>query len=84
MPHSVADAFFMSRLTIVQKVILAATARHAAHNARAAVQRKTVLSGAGLPGKLADCSSRDRSIAEIFFVEGDSAAKTRSKNTGPP
>ena len=62
--------------SIVQKVILAATARHAAHNARAAVQRKTVLSGAGLPGKLADCSSRDRSIAEIFFVEGDSAGGT--------
>ena len=61
---------------IVQKVILAATARHAAHNARAGVQRKTVLSGAGLPGKLADCSSRDRSIAEIFFVEGDSAGGT--------
>ena len=61
---------------IVQKVVLAATARHAARKAREAVQRKTVLSGAGLPGKLADCSSRDRSIAEIFFVEGDSAGGT--------
>ena len=49
---------------IVQKVILAAQARHAARNAREAVQRKTVLSGAGLPGKLADCTSRDRSIAD--------------------
>ena len=54
---------------IVQKVILAATARHAARQARESVQRKSPLSGAGLPGKLADCSSRDRSIAEIFFVE---------------
>ena len=58
---------------IVQKVILAATARHAARHARELVQRKTVLSGSGLPGKLADCTSRDRSVAEIFFVEGDSA-----------
>ena len=61
---------------IVQKVILAATARHAARQARESVQRKSPLSGVGLPGKLADCSSRDRSIAEIFFVEGDSAGGT--------
>ena len=61
---------------IVQKVVLAATARHAARKAREAVQRKTPLSGVGLPGELADCSSRDRSIAEIFFVEGDSAGGT--------
>ncbi len=62
--------------TIVDKVILAATARHAARKARELVQRKTVLSGSGLPGKLADCSSRDREITEIFFVEGDSAGGT--------
>ena len=58
---------------IVNKVVLAATARHAARKAREMVQRKTVLSGSGLPGKLADCSSRDREKTEIFFVEGDSA-----------
>ena len=61
---------------IVGKVVLAAQARHAARKAREAVQRKTPLSGAGLPGKLADCSSRDRSIAEIFFGEGGSAGGT--------
>lgn len=61
---------------IVNKVILAATARHAARHARELVQRKTVLSGSGLPGKLADCSSREREKAEIFFVEGDSAGGT--------
>ncbi|MFI3330178.1 MAG: DNA topoisomerase (ATP-hydrolyzing) subunit B [Rikenellaceae bacterium] len=61
---------------IVSKVILAATARHAARKARELVQRKTVLSGSGLPGKLADCSSRDKEQTEIFFVEGDSAGGT--------
>ena len=61
---------------IVEKVVLAATARHAARHARELVQRKTVLSGSGLPGKLADCSSRERDKAEIFFVEGDSAGGT--------